>query len=109
MDNELYHIYNRGNNKQQLFFSDEDYMAFLGKLRFNVVPHCDLLTWCIMPNHFHLMVRANANSCKERPSFGGKPMQELSYRIGVALSSYSQQINKRQKQPGHYFNKNQGD
>jgi hypothetical protein len=48
-----------------------------------------------MPNHFHFMIYATAKSCEERKSFGGKPMQELAYRIGILLSSYSQAINKQ--------------
>jgi hypothetical protein len=36
-------------------------------------------------------------------SFGGKAMQELAYRIGVLLSSYSQAINKQNKTTGSLF------
>lgn len=66
-------------------------------------PFCEILCWCLMPNHFHLIVYANDNSCIERPTFGGKPMQELSYRIGVLLSSYSQAINKQNGTSGSLF------
>ena len=103
IENELYHVYNRGNNQQQLFFSERDYDLFLNKLRHHIAPCCNVLTWCLMPNHFHLMISANGQSCVNRSSFGGKPMQEFPYRIGMALSSYSQQINKRNKTTGSLF------
>ena len=56
-----------------------------------------------MPNHFHIMVNTKDESCAARPSFGGKPMQELSYRIGILLSSYSQAINKQNDTTGSLF------
>jgi REP element-mobilizing transposase RayT len=56
-----------------------------------------------MPNHFHFIVQANEKSIIERKSFGGKPMQEFAYRIGILLSSYSQAINKQNKTTGSLF------
>ena len=46
---------------------------------------------------------ATEKSIVERSSFGGKPMQELPYRIGILLSSYSQAINKQNKTTGSLF------
>jgi putative transposase len=56
-----------------------------------------------MPNHFHLIVSANEASCKLREGFAGKPITELSFRIGKLLSSYSQAINKQNKTTGSLF------
>ncbi len=56
-----------------------------------------------MPNHFHFLLRPTENGLKERNSFGGKPIQELAYRIGILLSSYSQAINKQNKTTGSLF------
>jgi REP element-mobilizing transposase RayT len=56
-----------------------------------------------MPNHFHFIIQANEKSITERKSFGGKPMQELAYRIGICLSSYTQAINKQNKTTGSLF------
>ena len=100
---EAYHIYNRGNNKQLTFFKDENYLLFIDKMRSQLKPYCDILCWCLMPNHFHFIVQANESSVKERSAFGGKPIQELSYRIGILLSSYSQAINKQNKTTGSLF------
>ncbi|MBE0596628.1 MAG: transposase [Desulfuromonadales bacterium] len=57
-DNHVYHILNRGNGRQAVFFSDEDFATFIelvgtaGK-RFAV----ESLAYCLLPNHFHLLVR----------------------------------------------------
>ena len=56
----IYHIYNRGNNSQPIFFSTENYLFFLKKIRKHILPHADILAWCLMPNHFHLMVYVNS-------------------------------------------------
>ncbi len=53
----IYHIYNQGNNRQPIFFTHENYLFFLKKITKHVLPYADVLAWCLMPNHFHLMVR----------------------------------------------------
>ena len=101
--NEFYHVYNRGNNKQKIFFSDNNYLFFLKKVRDQISPVCRIIAYCLMPNHFHFIIMATKNSIHERPSFGGKPMQEFAYRIGILLSSYSQAINMQNKTTGSLF------
>ncbi|MBS1736060.1 MAG: transposase [Bacteroidetes bacterium] len=100
---ESYHVYNRGNNRYPIFFNDENYLFFLKKMHHHLKPCCDILCWCLMPNHFHLILHANEESCNTRLGFGGKEMQELSYSIGKLLSSYSQAINKQNKTTGSLF------
>lgn len=101
--NQVYHFYNRGNNKQQIFFEERDYLLFLEKIRTQIFPYCNILCWCLMPNHFHLLVATNEHSCKERNGFGNTTMQELSYRVGILLSSYAQKINKQRGSIGSLF------
>lgn len=60
----LYHIYNRGNNRQTIFFSRENYLYFLTKVKKYIYPNADILAWCLMPNHFHFLLYANAASEK---------------------------------------------
>lgn len=55
----IYHIYNRGNDKQLIFFNRDNYLYFLKKLRKYIFPHCEILDYCLMPNHFHLLVYAD--------------------------------------------------
>ncbi|MBL7701693.1 MAG: hypothetical protein JNM14_05555 [Ferruginibacter sp.] len=63
----------------------------------------EIICYCLMPNHFHIIIQANEKSVSERGSFGGKPMQEFAYRVGILLSSYSQAINKQNKTTGSLF------
>ena len=103
IEGEFYHIYNRGNNKQQIFFNDDNYLFFLRKIREQLSSRVDILAYCLMPNHFHLLIRANEKSITERTSFGKKSMQEFAYRVGIMLSSYSQAINKQNNTTGSLF------
>ncbi len=51
-----YHIFNQGNNRELIFFNKENYFFFLKKIKTHIVPFADVLAYCLMPNHFHLMV-----------------------------------------------------
>jgi putative transposase len=55
--NLCYHALNRGNARQQVFFKDGDYAAFLKALG-DACQHVPLrvLAYCLMPNHFHLVL-----------------------------------------------------
>jgi putative transposase len=59
VDGGTYHILNRGNGRQRVFHKDADYAAFLGMLSQMVERYSiDLYAYCLMPNHFHLVVKA---------------------------------------------------
>ena len=58
VDGFIYHVINRGNNKQKIFQKDQDYRVFVdlmkeGKGLYPV----DILAYCVMPNHFHMVLR----------------------------------------------------
>ncbi|MCK6695065.1 MAG: hypothetical protein L6Q97_23575 [Thermoanaerobaculia bacterium] len=53
----IYHIYNRGNNRETIFYTDENYRYFLGKYAKYLTPVLDTYAYCLLPNHFHLAVR----------------------------------------------------
>ncbi len=89
----IYHIYNRSN--QTVFLDRDNYDYFLKKLHTHIAPVCDILAWCIMPNHFHLLVQANAESIMDIQEKHRPNTQQLSKRIGIALSSYTRGYNKR--------------
>lgn len=59
----VYHIYNRGNNRASIFFERENYLYFLEKLRLYFAPESVRIhAYCLMPNHFHLLVEL-LNEC----------------------------------------------
>lgn len=52
-----YHIYNRGNNKEDLFSEDDNYLYFLSKWKKYISPYTHTLAYCLMPNHFHFLIK----------------------------------------------------
>jgi REP element-mobilizing transposase RayT len=86
----FYHIYSRGNQKQEIFFSDEDRYYFLRALgdaneKFGMRFHA----YCLMPNHYHLFA--------ETP-FGG-----LSRALHLINTAYTVYLNKKHSRCGHLF------
>jgi len=58
VDNEIYHVLNRGNAKQVVFDCDTDYVQFVKLLRHAKIRYpISILGYCLMPNHFHLIVQ----------------------------------------------------
>ncbi len=107
---EYYHIYNRGNNKQEIFLDKEDYTHFMRLLFvlnttrsvtlqfittdvFNFNRENTLVSigaYCLMPNHFHILIKEN----QERGI--SKFMQKLS-------TGYVMYFNKKYKRTGSLF------
>ena len=55
----IYHVVNRGNGKQIIFECDSDRSFFMKRLRDLLDENqCELLAWCLMDNHFHLLLEA---------------------------------------------------
>lgn len=100
--NKLYHLYNRGNNRQKIFFNRDNYIFFLKKIRTHLFPHCNLFAYCLMPNHFHLLIQANEKSLEldknDKSIFSGG--------LRTLLSSYTRAINIQEKRTGSLFTQN---
>ena len=108
-----YHIYNRGVNKRLIFKDAKDYSTFLSYLQFYLSPpppdlqgdslkvspsrqlknyagEITLLAYCLMPNHFHLMV-------KQTSEYG------INYFMRSLCTKYARYFNTRYKRVGHLF------
>jgi len=96
--NELYNIYNRGNNKQMIFFKPENYLYFLKKMQRFVLPHCDLIAYSLMPSHFHFLIYSDKRTVATK-LIDGKEKNLLSEGIKNLL-----RINKT-IQLARYFSK----
>ena len=102
----IYHVYNRGNNKVKIFFTSANYMFLLKKIKTEWLPCCDVLCYCLMPNHFHFMLQPKPEGCipiKQQDKLSH--LQVLSKTIGKTLCSYTQAINIQNKTTGTLFQK----
>ena len=79
-----YHVYNRGVNKSEIFNDNEDYEVFIGLLKRylsnqpqkngnrqgykKLTEDVALLSYCLMPNHFHLLLWFGSGTINQRSS-----------------------------------------
>lgn len=85
-----YHVFDRGNSKQIIFEDDSDRYRFLSDIsdRFARL-EVAVLAWCLMDNHFHLMV--------------DDPFDNLSKAMQCALTAYAKYFNGKTGRTGHLF------
>lgn len=105
-----YHIYNRGDNRENIFCDSQDYQNFLKRLAIVMgempIPNAGrrgalriqsfskgsfvILAFCLMPNHFHILIKQN----------GKHSIGQLMSRV---CTSYSKYFNRKYNRVGHVF------
>lgn len=90
LTNNYYHLYNRGVNKGAIFFSDRNYQYFIKKLTFFFQAKADVLAYCLMPNHFHLLIKVKSDNF-------------VKISLQPFFVSYSKSINIEQDRVGPLF------
>lgn len=82
-----YHIYNRGFEKQRIFFTDRDYVRFLEGLQFLLAEftHVHLHAFCLLPNHFHII--ANIETGLEIPE--DRSLSRFMHRLQLSYTMYA--------------------
>jgi putative transposase len=98
----LSHVYNRGNNKQNVFFSRDNYGYFLEKCHRYLKPFSDILAWCLMTNHFHFLLHITQKGLVP-VTCGGITMPSITNGFRLLQSSYAKGINKRMNRTGNLF------
>jgi len=102
--NTFYHVFNRGSNKQPIFIDEKDYLSFLKRvklilnlttdnnLHLKAVPaeSFSIASFCLMPNHFHFLIRQNTNT-------------GISKLLLKLCTSYSMYFNKKYQRSGPLF------
>ena len=91
--NTYYHVYNQGNNKEKIFYRKDNYYYFLKKIKKFFTPHVHMVCYCLMPNHFHLLILA-----KE-----GADSKLFTKDLATCLRSYTRAINKQEGRSGSLF------
>ncbi|MFC4232033.1 transposase [Parasediminibacterium paludis] len=110
--NQYYHIYNRCNNSENLFYNEENYSFFLRKYDYYLSDYLDTYAYCLLPNHFHLLVKVKRLEIFKLSTFLklGKTLEDPSQIVSEAFRrffmSYSKAINKQSNRTGSLFQKN---
>ena len=89
----FYHIYNRGNNGQDIFFEEINYAYFLSLIKKYLLPISKIYSFCLLKNHFHLLLRIN-DTC-----------ETSSRHFSNLFNAYTKAINKKYGRTGSLFEK----
>ena len=100
--NNIYHVYNQGNNRQAIFLQRPDYLIFLNFYKKLFSPFAATIAWCLMPNHFHFMIYANER-CDTKIKQGGIYLDPITNSIRKLLSSYARIFNTQYGKTGSVF------
>jgi len=109
-----YHIYNRGINGESLFREERNYHFFLGKYATYIEPVAETYAYCLLKNHFHLLIRIRSQETLRKFMIN----HQLSINQGLHnvnkivsrqfarfFSCYTQSINKVYGRHGSLFEK----
>ena len=105
-----YHIYNRGNNSIDVFFDAESYYHFLRLYDKYISPIADTYAWCLLKNHFHILVYLRMDNEIEFEKLEYSTIENLkviepSKQFGFLFNAYTQAINKKFNRSGGLFEK----
>ena len=120
-----YHIFNHANGFENIFIEDENYRFFLEKYQQYILPIAETYAYCLLPNHFHLVVRIRRREVLEEvfrnfkstnfskvQNFGKVEVTDnmieyyISKQFANLFSCYTQSFNKVNKRRGSLFLKN---
>jgi putative transposase len=97
LPNQYYHFYNRGNNRQIVFFERDNYVYFLKGIKRYLSRKVEIIAYCLMPTHYHIL-----GMIPEKTSevFKTSEVSHAMMQLGV---SYTKAINKRFNRVGALF------
>ena len=113
----FYHVFNRGNNEDNLFFNKDNYAYFLRKYDQYLSDYLETYAFCLIPNHFHLLVKVKSNElAKESFNKSSKNLyniklsntdtnKQIIQQFSNFFNCYTKSINKQQNRNGSLFQK----
>ena len=105
LPDQYYHFYNRGNNRQAVFFERDNYLYFLRGVGKYLCAQVDVLAYCLMPTHYHILGRVKGQ--KQTSEVSETSEVSVSRSVSLAMQkfdiSYTKAINKRFSRVGALF------
>jgi len=107
----VYHIYNRANGEANVFREEKNYNFFLQRYYKYIDPIAETYAFCLMPNHFHMMIRVRGVEELDAKTFQkfrtfGMLGSLVSRQFASLFSSYTQAYNKLYGRTGSLFQPN---
>jgi REP element-mobilizing transposase RayT len=109
-----YHVYNRGINRGDIFFQPKNYNYFLNLLKRFQNPYLQILAYCLLPNHFHLLIKLPETITTPATEITSMKVLEYEKEVGEFISeqfrrmliSFAQAINRQEQRIGGLFVRN---
>lgn len=102
----FYHIWNRGNNRENLFYSSHNYEYFIRSYAEYLDPVVETYAFCLLPNHFHLLIRTKSLAVSPAGETAKKSKSDpVSHAFQRFFTAYSQAINIQERRTGSLFQK----
>jgi putative transposase len=100
---QTYHIYSRGNNREDLFFEERNYPYFLRLYGEHIYPIADTYAYCLLRNHFHLLVRVREP--EEVAALAGQSAAKRlpSQSFSNLFNAYTRSVNQSRGRTGSLF------
>ena len=101
-----YPLFNRANGNERIFRNPDNYKFFLKKYKQHISSICDTFCYCLMPNHFHFLIRIKDEyTLKGLANFKEGITLDifLSKQFSNLFSSYTQALNKQVNRKGSLF------
>jgi putative transposase len=103
---QYYHIFNRGNNRENIFFEERNYRHFLELYAHHIAPVADTYSFCLLRNHFHILVRIKPEAeIQSFRVFETRKLSSPSLQFGNFFNAYAKAINQAYKRTGSLFQK----
>ena len=99
---QLYHIYNQGNSRELIFKESNDYSEFIRRFENRVGSYCQVVSFCLMPNHFHFLVNTRYKSVLP-VQLGTVESTQLANGFRLLCSGYANNFNKKYGRSGSLF------
>jgi len=94
-----YHIYNRGVNRESIFREERNYPYFLRLYARYIEPVAETYAYCLLSNHFHLLVRIRDEETLKASGRLPNPSRQFSN----LFNAYAKAINKAYERSGSLF------
>ncbi|MCX6258700.1 MAG: transposase [Bacteroidia bacterium] len=99
-----YHIYNQGVNRENIFFEEMNYGYFLKLYEKYISTIADTYAYCLMPNHFHLLVKIKDIDIKSQDYPQAiLRISSTNSQFSKFFNSYAKSINKSYNRTGSLF------
>ena len=102
----FYHIYNKGNSKENIFFQERNYTFFLSKYEHYLIDLTETYSYCLIPNHFHLLIKIKSENELIPNHEIVQIDKNVTEKFRIFLMGYVKAINKQEKREGSLFKRN---